>query len=55
MSYEEEVKLVAIVITDVTNHIEEAINNISKEPGITSINWEHESAYKTDSQDAGDD
>ena len=52
---EEEVKLVAIVITDVTNHIEEAINNISKEPGITSINWEHESAYKTDSQDAGDD
>ena len=51
----DEVKLVAVVITEVKNKIEEAINNISREPGITSINWEHESAYKTDSQDAGDE
>ncbi len=51
----DEVKLVAIVITEVSNKIEEAINNISKEPGIKSINWEHESAYKSDSQDSGDE
>ena len=51
----EEVKLKAVVITEIANKIEEAINNISKEPGITSINWEHESAYKTDSQDASDE
>lgn len=52
---EEEVKLIAIVITDITSKIEETINNISMESGITTINWDHESAYKTDSQDADEE
>ena len=52
---EEEVKLKAIVITDDINKIEEAINNISIEPGITTINWDHESAYKTDSEDSDEE
>lgn len=52
---EEEVKIKAIVITDATNKFEEAINNISIEPGITTINWVHESAYKTDSEDSDEE
>ena len=52
---EEEVKIKAIVITDATNKFEEVINNISIEPGITTINWVHESAYKTDSEDSDEE
>ena len=53
---EEEVKLKAIIITEsTTKKMDNVINNIGTEPGVKSINWEHESAYKSDSQDAEDE
>lgn len=46
-----EVKLQATIITTRTTTIEEIIHNISINPGVTSISWEHEKYIQTDNED----
>lgn len=50
-----EVKLKAVLITSRSDIIEEIVNNISAEPGVTSISWEHEKYLKTDNEDSDSD
>lgn len=52
---EKEVKLKAIIITMRTETVEEIVNNLSAEPGVTSISYEHEKYYQTDSEDSDSD
>lgn len=47
----DEVKLQATIITTRTGIIEEIIHNISINPGVTSISWEHEKYIETDNED----
>ena len=35
--------------------IEEIVNNVSAEPGVTYISWEHEKDLKTDNEDSDPD
>ena len=51
----EEVKLKAIISTTRPDIIEEIVNNVSAEPGVTSISWEHEKDLKTDNEDSDPD
>ena len=51
----EEVKLKAIIITTRPDMIEEIVKNVSAEPGVTSISWEHEKYLKTDNEDSDSD
>lgn len=51
----EEVKLKAIIITTRPDLIEEIVKNVSAEPGVTSISWEHEKYLKTDNEDSDSD
>lgn len=50
-----EVKLKAIIITTRPDMIEEIVKNVSAEPGVTSISWEHEKYLKTDNEDSDSD
>lgn len=52
---EEDLKLKVIVITEITYKIEEVINKISMEPGISSISWEHESIKNNDNEDSDEE
>ena len=52
---EKEVKLKAVIITMRTEVVEEIVNNLSAEPGIISINYEHEKYYQSDSDSDSDD
>lgn len=51
----EEVKLKAIIITARPDIVEEIVKNVSAEPGITSISFEHKKQIQTDSQDSDSD
>ena len=46
-----EVKLKAIIITSRYETVEELVKNISAEPGVTSISFEHKKQIETDSAD----
>lgn len=46
-----EVKLKAIIITSRYEEVENLVKNISKEPGITSISWEHQKMVDYDNED----
>ena len=46
-----EVKLKSIIITSRLDTIEEIVNKISAEPGVTSISWEHKKFIKMDNED----
>ena len=48
---ENEVKLKAIIITSRYETVEELVKNISAEPGVTSISFEHQKQIETDSAD----
>ena len=50
-----EVKLKAIIITGRPNIVEEIVKNVSAEPGVTSISFEHKKQIETDSQDSDND
>lgn len=50
-----EVKLKAIIITTRPQAIEEIVKNVSAEPGVTSISWEHEKYHNTDNEDSDSD
>ena len=52
---EHEVKLKAIIITSRYETVEDIVNNISAEPGVTSISFEHEKIYQNDSDGESDD
>ena len=51
----DEVKLKAIIITARPNIVEEIVKNVSAEPGVTSISFEHKKQIETDSQDSDND
>lgn len=51
----DEVKLKAIIITSRPDIVEEIVNNVSAEPGITSISFDHEKLIQTDSEDYDSD
>ena len=51
----EEVKLKAIIITARPDIVEEIVKNVSAEPGVTSISFEHKKQIETDSQDSDND
>ena len=51
---EKEVKLKAIIITMRVELAEELVTNISAEPGVTSINFEHEKYYQNSEEDSDD-
>lgn len=46
-----EVKLQATIISTSSQLMEELIHNISINPGVTSISWEHEKYIQTDNED----
>lgn len=50
-----EVKLKAIIITTRPDIVEEIVKNVSAEPGVTSISFEHKKQIQTDSQDSDTD
>lgn len=50
-----EIKLKAIVITSTPSKVEMVINEISTNPGVVSINWEHSKIKTTDNEDSEDD
>ena len=50
-----EVKLKAIIVTARPNVVEEIVKNVSAEPGVTSISFEHRKQIETDSQDSDSD
>lgn len=52
---EKEVKLKAVIITMRTEIVEDIVNNLSAEPGVISINYEHEKYYQGDSDSDSDD
>lgn len=45
------VKLVAVVITSRVNKIDTLIKNISAEPEVSSISWDHSKYYVSDNED----
>lgn len=47
----EEVKLKATIITSRPQTIEEIIHNISINPGVTSVSWDHEKYLHSDNED----
>ena len=51
----EEVKLKAIIITARPDIVEEIVKNVSAEPGVTQISFEHKKQIQTDSQDSDND
>ncbi len=46
-----EVKLKAVIITSRPSVIEDVVKNIIAESGVSSISWEHDKYYKSDSED----
>lgn len=50
-----EVKLKAIIITARPDIVEEIVKNLSAEPGVTSISFDHKKLIETDSQDSDND
>lgn len=52
---EKEVKLKAVLITMRTELAQDIVNNLSVEPGVISINYEHEKYYQGDSDNDSDD
>ena len=52
---EKEVKLKAVILTMRTELVEDIVNNLSVEPGVVSISYEHERYYQGDSDSDSDD
>jgi len=52
---EKEVKLKAVIITMRTELVEDIVNNLSVEPGVVSISYEHEKYYQGDTDSDSDD
>ena len=52
---EDEIKLKAIMITSTPSKVEMVINEISTNPGIVSITWEHEKISKSDNEDSDEE
>ena len=50
-----EIKLKAVIITARVEVIEDIVGNISAEPGVITVNFEHEKYYKSDNEDSDDD
>lgn len=50
-----EVKLKAIIVTSRYELVEEVVKNVSAEPGVTSISFEHKKLIDTDSGDSDND
>ena len=48
---EKEVKLTAIIITMRYEIVEDIVSNLSAEPGVTSISFEHEKYYQIEDED----
>ena len=51
---EKEVKLKAIIITMRTEVVEDIVSNISADPGVSSISFEHEKYYQNSEEDSDD-
>lgn len=51
----EEIKLKAIIITEIPNKVEMVINKISTEPSVSNITWEHEKDTKSDNEDGDEE
>ena len=51
---EKEVKLKAIIITMRTELVEDIVSNISADPGVSSISFEHEKYYQNSEEDSDD-
>lgn len=51
---EKEVKLKAIIITMRTEIVEDIVSNISADPGVSSISFEHEKYYQNSEEDSDD-
>lgn len=49
---EKEVKLKAVIITMRSETVEEIVSNLSAEPGVSSISFEHENYYQSISEDS---
>lgn len=49
---EKEVKLKAVIITMRSETVEEIVGNLSAEPGVNSISFEHEKYYQAGSEDS---
>ena len=49
---EGDIKIKAILVTSTPSKVEMAINELSTDPGIISINWEHEKFAKSDNEDS---
>ena len=52
---EDEIKLKAIMITSTPSKVEMVINEISTNPGIVSVTWEHEKISKSDNEDSDEE
>ena len=52
---EKEVKLKAIIITMRYEIVEDIVSNISAEPGVSSISFEHEKCYQNEEEDSDSD
>lgn len=52
---ENEIKLKSIVITSTPSKVEMIINKISSNPGLISINWDHEKISKNDNEDSDEE
>lgn len=52
---EDEIKLKAIMVTSTPSKVEMVINEISTNPGIVSITWEHEKISKSDNEDSDEE
>lgn len=52
---EKEVKLKAIIITTRYEIVEDIVSNISAEPGVSSISFEHEKCYQNEEEDNDSD
>ena len=49
---EQEVKLKAVIITTRYEIVEDMINNLSVEPGVTAISFDHYKDFKSDNEDS---
>lgn len=52
---EDEVKLKAVIITSRSETVEDIVSNLSAEPGVTSISFEHHKYFQSDNEDSGPD
>lgn len=52
---EDEVKLKAVIITTRAETVEDIVSNLSAEPGVTSISFEHHKYFQSDNEDDASD